>query len=114
MQISPANAAEILYNAILGLVKGTGPLSQRLRYAWIDGLCRLTADGFPWHDLREPLRDILDYFQPNSNQGRLIIEGLPEEDQRRIAGEIFDLYVKVDRREQESLASPGKRKSGPS
>ena len=59
---SAAHAREILGVVVRGLATGAGPLLERLRYACTDGLHQLTVDGFPWPDLREPLRDILDYF----------------------------------------------------
>jgi len=96
---SPAHAQEILDNVVRGLATGTGALSARLRLAYIDGLHQLTVDRFPWPDLREPLRDILDYFEAGASE-RLVIEDLDEADQRRVAGEIFDLFVEVSERQQ--------------
>jgi len=93
---SAAHAREVLGVVVRGLATGKGPLSERLRYACTDGLHQLTVDGFPWPDLREPLRDILDYFVADRG-GRLGIEGMDEAEQRRVAGEIFDLYIRAVR-----------------
>jgi hypothetical protein len=79
------------------LATGNSPLGKRLRNAWIEGLHQLSPKRLPWRDLREPFRDILDYFGPDG-RGALIIEGLSEDDRRRIAGEIFDLYLGAARR----------------
>ena len=95
---SKAHAWEILSIATRGLATATDALSQRLRYAYTDGLHQLTPDRFPWPDLREPLRDILDYFKVDSRHASLIVERLGEDEQRRIAREIFELYVEVCKR----------------
>jgi hypothetical protein len=97
---SKAHAWEILSIATRGLATATDALSQHLRYAYTDGLHQLTPDRFPWLDLREPLRDILDYFKVDSRHASLIVERLGEDEQRRIAREIFELYVEVCKRDR--------------
>jgi hypothetical protein len=91
---SATHAAEILWRVARGLATGAGPLSERFRDVHLGGLHQLTPDRLPWPDLREPLRDILDYFEPDGH-GRMIVETMNEEDQRRIAGEIFELYTEA-------------------
>ena len=97
---SKLHAWEILYVVARGLETGPGPLSERLRDAYINGMHQLVPERFPWKDLREPLRDILDYFTSDPRRGSLIVEGLSQDDQMRIASEIFDLFVKVSRRKR--------------
>jgi hypothetical protein len=103
---SKSHAWEILYRVVLGMI-GPGDLTRRLGNAYIDGLHLLTPDRFPWADLQEPLRDILDYYQPQRpGEERLVIEGLPEDDQRRIALEIFRLFRKASERRHEDDKRP--------
>jgi hypothetical protein len=97
---SKLHAWEILYVVVRGLETGPGPLSERLRDAHINGMHQLAPERFPWKDLREPLRDILDCFTSDPQGGGLIVEGLSQDDQMRIANQIFDLFVKVSRRKR--------------
>jgi hypothetical protein len=97
---SKLHAWEILYVVTRGLETGSGPFSERLRDAHINGMHQLVPERFPWKDLREPLRDILDYFTLDPRRGGLIVEGLSQDDQMRIANQIFDLFVKVSRRKR--------------
>ena len=98
---SASHTRELLHNAARGLARGGGALAERLRYAYTDGLIQLQGATTPWPDVTDELRDIMDYFAVYPKTiGRLIIEGLSEDDQRRVAGEIFDLFVKVTKRDR--------------
>jgi hypothetical protein len=94
---SASHTWELLSVAARGLACGTGTLAGRLRYAFTDGLIWFRDATTPWPDVTNDLRDVMDYFAHDPKTGLLIVEGLSEDDQRRIAGEIFDLYVKVSK-----------------
>ena len=98
---SASHMRELLYNAARGLARGGGALAERLRYAYTDGLIQLYGATTPWPDVTDEVRDVMDYFAVDPKAaGRMIIEGLSVDDQRRVAGEIFDLYVKVSKRDR--------------
>jgi hypothetical protein len=86
---------ELLYNASRGLASGAGTLAERLRYAYSDGLVQLQDATLPWPDLTEELRDLMDYFGYNQKDQRPIMDGLSTADQRQVALDVFDLFVKV-------------------
>jgi hypothetical protein len=85
------HAWEILYRVTRNLAIGSGPLAERLRHTYVDGLHELQPERFPWPDLQEPLRDILDYFGLDRHGGS-ILGKIDDADRSRVAGEIFDLY----------------------
>jgi hypothetical protein len=89
---------EKLAFAVESMASSPSSLSQRLRYAWTDGLMNLTPHTekhIPDSDLRARFEDIRDYFELDPRQGNFIIETLGEDDQQRIAREICSLYIRV-------------------
>lgn len=94
---SEERARDILHIAVRNLAIGRGPIAEQLRYAYTDGLHRLPPARLPWDDLREPLRDILDYLGSHG-RGGLSIDQIPDDDLIRVAGELFDLYGEVNKR----------------
>jgi hypothetical protein len=92
---SKDHAWEILYRVTRDLAIGSGPLAERLRHAHADGLHQLQPERFPWPDLQEPLRDILDCFGSDGHGGS-ILDQIEDADRTRVAGEIFDLYQTVN------------------
>jgi hypothetical protein len=78
------------------LAVGVAPLPQRLRDAWRE--MHSASGSIPWEDIRDRFRDIGDYFNFDQAADRYAFETLGKDDQQRIAGEIFDLFVSVDRR----------------
>lgn len=95
---SADHARELLHNASRSLASGSGTLAERLRYSYTDGLYQLNDATLPWPDLTEELRDLMDYFGSDLKAQRPITDGLSTEDQRRLAAEVFDLFVKVSNR----------------
>jgi hypothetical protein len=89
---------EELSIAVCSMASRPGPLSERLRHAWMDGLINLTtstAHQIPDPDLRERFEDLWDYFKRDPKQEKLIIETLSEDDQRLIAAELCELHTRV-------------------
>ncbi len=90
-KIDGGRAYELATRAVREMACGNGSLARRLRDAWIHHLMHLELPGVPWTDLAERYRDIADYCRLDPRTDLLTIEGLPIDDQKRIAGEICEL-----------------------
>lgn len=88
-------AREKTYLAVLTLASGSAPLRDRLADAYESQLRRLQVHQIPWPDLRQRYEDICDEIAPAGGDPRDALAAWPDEDVRRIAQAVVDLFSSV-------------------
>lgn len=91
-------AWEKMYLAVRALATDTGSLRARLEDACIPSLISLRLEHhFPWPDLREDFENLMHDMAPEGHF-KAALALWPEEDLKRIAGDIVDIYNRITRR----------------
>lgn len=88
-------AREKTYLAVLTLASGSAPLRERLADAYESQLRRLTIHKIPWPDLRQQYEDICEEIAPSGGIPRDVLAAWPDEDVRRIAQAVVDLFSRI-------------------
>jgi hypothetical protein len=96
---------EKLYVAVRALATGRDRLPQRLRAAW---LAMHPARGkFPSQEFEDRFRDIADWFFFDREEQRHAFEALEAEEQERVAAQILDLFVDLEKQWGAPPSRPG-------
>jgi len=78
--------------AVRNLASGTGNLRDRLGAAWDHGLRHLVGHPIPWTDLQQEFNKIAAKLAPEISKGSDAKRTMEEDDLRKLASDIVDLY----------------------